>query len=275
MKKYNIKAEVSVNRKIAEGYFKLVLNAPAIAKVSNPGQFLHILINQTGRPFLRRPFSIHRVRNKDFVEILYEVVGFGTRILSTVKPGECLNVIGPLGSSFDYSVSGDFKPILIAGGMGVAPLVFLADKIGIKHGLFRKYRQVDNKNNFLVLIGARTKSEVLCIREFQDFGFRVCVATEDGSLGFKGRATDLLKELLLDIEKPTDIFTCGPKAMIKEITKISEEKKIATQASLEEMMACGVGACLGCAIKTKQEYKMVCKDGPVFDAANIDWPKII
>lgn len=272
-KKYNTKVKILVNKKSADGYFKLLLNAPSIAKIAKPGQFIHILISDAGKPFLRRPFSIHRIRHKEFVEILYKTVGFGTQVLSLKKPGERLDIIGPLGNSFDYSLVKDRRPILIAGGMGMAPLVFLADRMSKRGALFfDRDKRLVNRGQPLVLIGARTKKEILCIREFQQFGFHVKVATEDGSLGFKGRVTSLLKNVLSSIkEKELIFYTCGPKLMVGEIAKISKKKKIASFASLEEIMACGIGACLGCAIKMKQGYKLVCKDGPVFNVANIDW----
>lgn len=272
-------AKVLYNRKIKGRYFKLNINAPRIAKQSLPGQFVHIRINDSAQPLLRRPFSIHRVSHKvatsprhkvikpERVEILYEVVGKGTEILSQRKAGGYLDVIGPLGNGFTYPTTDNrqLTTILVAGGMGVAPLAFLAERL-VHSSKFKVQRKV------IVLLGARTKKEILCEKEFKKLGCDVKISTDDGSKGFKGRVTESLKHLLSTIDyRPSTIYACGPHPMLKEIAKISQRHNIPSQVSLEAHMACGIGACMGCIVKTKAGYQRVCKEGPVFSVQEVVW----
>jgi dihydroorotate dehydrogenase electron transfer subunit len=262
-----IRAKILYNKRIKDNYFHLVLRAPKIAKESLPGQFLNIKVSDTDEPLLRRPFSIHRVKGAN-IEILYEVVGEGTKILSQRKAAESLDTIGPLGNGFDYQLPHACRqagitsyqlPILMGGGMGVAPLLFLAEKLA--------------KRKNIVLLGAKTKNRVLCAKEFKDLGCEVEISTDDGSSGFKGKVTDLLRDILRTTEdrRRSTIYACGPRLMVKEISRISKKHKISAQLSLEEHMACGLGACLGCAVKTKNGFQRVCKEGPVFKADEIIW----
>ncbi|MFA5144870.1 MAG: dihydroorotate dehydrogenase electron transfer subunit [Candidatus Omnitrophota bacterium] len=266
---FQIKGKILYNKKVKGSYFHLALEAPDIAKESLPGQFLNIKVSNTYEPLLRRPLSIHSVRGRN-IEVLYEVVGKGTKVLSEKGPGEVLDVIGPLGNGFTFNswahgLAGS-RTILIGGGMGVAPLVFLADKIA---GL----RARGTKFKAQVLIGAKTKGNIICEKEFKDLGCSVKSATDDGSYGFKGRITDLLKNILrsASYDLPITIYACGPRLMLKEISAISRKYGIPAQISLEEHMACGIGACLGCVVNTKQGLRRVCKDGPVFNADEINW----
>jgi dihydroorotate dehydrogenase electron transfer subunit len=253
-------AKLIKNIEVAPNYYKMVLAAPSVAKAAKPGQFIDILIGEKYEPLLRRPFSIHRVLDSN-IEILYSVIGKGTRLLSGKKPGERLDILGPLGNGF--SILDSRRSILVAGGMGVAPLVFLAEKLtSIKH------RASSIKH--LVFLGAKTKNQILCEKEFKDLGCEVKVTTDDGSGGFKGYVSDLLKKELYATRYTLHaIYACGPKLMLKEIAKISQKNKIPAQISLEEHMACGIGVCFGCAVKTKNGYKRVCKEGPVFNAGDI------
>ncbi|MCM8795994.1 MAG: dihydroorotate dehydrogenase electron transfer subunit [Candidatus Omnitrophica bacterium] len=257
------KTRIISHIRIKDKYFRLTLKAAKIAKVAKPGQFLNIKITDNYAPLLRRPFSIHGIENRN-IEILYEVVGQGTQILSQRKPGEYLDIIGPLGNGFSYhSFLGDYRlPILVAGGIGVAPLLFLAKRI------ISDYPKIYP----LVLIGGQTEKEVLCSKDFRRFGCKVNIATDDGSCGFRGKVTDLLRHLLLTIDyRLSTIYACGPQLMLKEISYLSKEYNIPAEISLDEHMACGVGACLGCVVKTKEGYKQVCKDGPVFAAKEVLW----
>ncbi len=258
MKKLQIKAGIVKNAQVQGRYFKMTLAAWAIAREAKPGQFINVKVSDTQEPLLRRPLGIHGITGG--LEILYEVVGEGTAILSQRKPGESLDIVGPLGNGFDYRPEAKSqKPqILVAGGMGVAPLLFLAEKL--------KHRKL------LVLIGAKTKSQILCAGEFKKLGCAVKIATDDGSRSFKGKVTDLLKRELSAIRYPLSaIYACGPRPMLKEISHLSKKYNIPARISLEEHMACGIGACLGCAVKTKEGFKRVCKDGPVFNAEEIIW----
>jgi len=259
------KCSILENIKIGQNYFKMTISAPQVAKQSRAGQFVHLRCsNPPVSPFtkggmrgiiLRRPFSIHRVSGNK-IEILYRVIGRGSLEISRKKPKEFVDIIGPLGNGF--KIAGNLKiAILVAGGMGVAPLVMLAEEM----------------KSVKVLIGAKTKKELLCEKEFKNLGCEVKVSTEDGSKGFKGLVTELLKQLLITHDSPpaTALYACGPKEMLKEIAVIAKKHKIPAQVSLEENMACGIGACYGCPVMTKKGYKLICKDGPVFNANDIMW----
>ena len=259
---YQIKAKILKNYSVGGSYVKLKIACPKISRVALPGQFVNIKVGEGFIPLLRRPVSIHSVKGNNF-ELLCEVVGKGTEILSKKKPGEFLNLIGPLGNGF--SLLAARSSLLVAGGMGVAPLVFLAEKL----------REIPNPKSqipILVLVGAKTKKQILCVKEFEKIGCVVKIATDDGSAGFKGKVTDLLKNLLstTDYRLPT-IYACGPNPMLRAVSAIAKTKNIPAQVSLEEHMACGIGACLGCVVNTKEGMKRVCKEGPVFMAKEIIW----
>ena len=258
MSQAQIKAKIISNKRFKENYWHLEFESGAIAQKALPGQFVNIKVSEGFEPLLRRPLSIHEVK-KDKVKLFYEVIGRGTCILSARKPGELLDIIGPLGQGFDYSQQANalgIKNILIAGGMGVAPLFFLAQQI--------------KASKPLVLIGAKTKRQILCAPEFKRLGCVLKLATDDGSVGFKGRVTDLLK-IVLEQVKPGKLFSCGPRPMLKAVSEIAQENKIPAQLSLEEHLACGIGACLGCVVSTKGGYKRVCKDGPIFFSEELIW----
>lgn len=226
-------------------HYRIRLFAPGLTSIAKPGQFLHIRINDGIDPLLRRPFSIHRIVD-DGVEILFRVVGKGTRLLSKKRVGERLNLLGPLGNGF--RIREDKGVVLVAGGIGIAPLFFLAEKL------------TKSKHPLTLLIGAKTKGEILCEDELRGLGVDVRIATEDGSYGNRGLVTDLLHTL-----HPTHIYACGPVSMLKKVTEFAKWNGISCQVSLETRMGCGVGACLGCAVKIGSSYKYVCRDGPVFE----------
>jgi len=258
-----LRAKIVYNKIVKANYFQCAFFAPAIVRRARPGQFVDIRVNDTLEPLLRRPLSIHRVDGKR-VEVIYEVVGKGTEILSKKKTGDTLDVIGPLGSGFTFNE----RAILVAGGMGVAPLIFLAEKLA-------EVKSQKSKVKSQVLIGAKTKSKILCEKEFKQLGYKIKISTDDGSRGFKGKVADLLKRILLKnsrtCEPKNSIYACGPRPMLKEISALSKKYNIPAQISLEEHMACGIGACLGCVVKAKDGYRRVCKEGPVFNADEIVW----
>jgi dihydroorotate dehydrogenase electron transfer subunit len=258
MKTAQIKAKIISNQKLHNNVWHLEFESGIIARQAAPGQFVNIRVGDGLAPLLRRPVSIHGARGLK-VKLIYEVVGCGTQVLAGRKPGELLDIIGPLGKGFDYGQpvkSREAGNILIAGGMGVAPLVFLAEKI--------------KSTKPLVLIGASTKKQILCVPEFIALGCTLKLATDDGSRGFKGRVTDLLK-IVLKQTQARELFSCGPRPMLKAVAQIAGANNIASQLSLEEHMACGIGACLGCVVSTKSGYKRVCKDGPVFSGKELTW----
>jgi len=264
-------AKIIENKKIAKGFYRMRLESAYLAKNSMPGQFVEVKCSEAGEAFLRRPFGVHSI-SKGGIDLLYEVIGKGTGSLSAMNKGGSLDVIGPIGKSFELP-EGKRSPLIVAGGIGVAPLFCLAEKMAKKR--IKSY----------VLIGARTASHILCEKEFRALGCSVNVATEDGSKGRKGFVTDLLRNTQYTIHNT--IYACGPAGMLKAVAGLAEKHKIPCQVSMEEHMACGVGVCLGCPVRvyatkkkattqypipnTQYEYKMVCKDGPVFNAKEISW----
>lgn len=264
----NVKATVIKNEEINAGFYRMRVASPYLAKASKPGQFVEVRCADGVEPLLRRPFGVHRITGSG-IEMLYEVVGKGTKILTEKKPGDTIEILGPLGNGFEIDQKSD--AILIAGGIGVAPLLALAVKIA-------------NKKNVTVIIGARSKTHVNCENDFKKAGCKVMVCTDDGSKGKKGLVTDILSGILrstkYDVRRT--VYACGPNPMLKAIWAIAEEYDIPCQFSFESHMACGIGVCLGCPIKVKprtkhdarstmHEYAMVCKDGPVFNGEDIAW----
>jgi len=263
----DIKAKILSNNKAGHAYYKMVLDAPYIAKSAKPGQFVQIKCSDYMEPFLRRPFSIHRVTSYKLrvtrIELLYEVVGKGTEMLSRKQKGEYLDALGPLGNGFSLPGGSNLKPraIIIAGGIGAAPLVYLAEELK------------KNKIKTIVLIGAKTKGLILCEKDFKKITSEVYVSTDDGTYGCKGFVSNLFHKILKTTESKfeTIVYVCGPAGMLRCIADICRERKFECQESMEEKMACGIGACLGCVVETKSGNKLVCKDGPVFDAKELIW----
>lgn len=234
------------NKRINEKYYKLVFDSSHLAKGVLPGQFLTIQIEEGLDPFLRRPFSYYRVQDSR-IEVLYEILGKGTGMLARKQKGESLQVMGLLGKSFSKKVPG--KRVLIAGGVGVPPLIFLAEQ---------------EKTDFL-LIGAKSKQEVMPETELSKVKAKILYATNDGSYGEKGFVT-LLLEKLIKQEGAASLFiqTCGPKPMMRAVMDVACREGISGEASIDETMACGVGACLGCMVKTDAGWVPSCTEGPVF-----------
>lgn len=253
MKKYDEEIYLLENKKVNGKYFKLAFRSKDLSRNIRPGQFVHVRVNQGQDPYLRRPFSYFRVAAGK-VEILYEVLGRGTSVLSGKKKGDVLRVMGPLGNAFMEDL-GKKKRILVAGGVGVPPLVFLAEKYPTEY----------------LLIGTKSKAELLPKSELKKIRAKVLCSTEDGSFGTKGFVTLLLEKILRD-QDPGEFFiqTCGPKPMMKAVIAIAAKYGIEGEASWDESMACGVGACLGCMVKTKAGLKRACADGPVFKFEDLE-----
>ena len=249
-------AVILEQQKIGPRHYKLTLASEYIAQNAVPGQFVEVKVANGTEPLLRRPLSIHRVSGQTF-EILFEVVGPGTKLISQKKKGEKLNILGPLGKGF--TIESDIL-VLVAGGLGVAPLRFLADN-AVKQG-----------KKVHAILGASTKECLLCEADMIPISENVKVSTDDGSYGQKGLVTELLSSVLSSYSLVlTTIYSCGPRAMLAEVARIAKENEIPCQVSLEAFMACGIGACLGCAVETVSGYKMASKDGPVFNAEEIKW----
>lgn len=268
------KVKISSHQEISPGYFHLVLNSPEISAQARPGQFIHLRMNCESDPLLRRPFSIYRIRYSrngspgDKIEILYQVVGKGTAFLSRKLVGEYLDVLGPLGKGFSWKEQMR-TAILVTGGIGIAPLLFLMETILQQWKALKESPSRLRNRKIILLTGARTSSEVLAVKEFQTLGVEVRITTEDGSYGEKGVVTQLLAEELFESHWPqfTKIFACGPREMLAEVAKISFLHRIPCEVALEENMACGLGVCGGCVCEGADgRYLRVCQEGPVFPA---------
>jgi dihydroorotate dehydrogenase electron transfer subunit len=266
-----LECEIKANTKIAPDHYKMTVDISESRANITPGQFIMALCSDDTTPLLRRPFGIHRVAEKGKtrrMDILYKVVGPGTRNLSLRKPGRTLDIIGPLGNGFDLRAGSlPERAVLVAGGRGVAPLFELASRL----------REKKIKTD--VLIGACDKKHILCVNDFKRLGCRLEVATEDGSSGKKGFVTDLLEVLLKhNAGEKTYLYCCGPKEMLRAAFLNAKRSAVPAWGSFEEYMACGIGACMSCAVRVKTgkgkggwEYKMACKDGPVFNLDDIVW----
>ena len=237
-------------------HFILELLGPEKFPLILPGQFAQVLVKDSPSTFLRRPFSIHSVDyGKNTLRLLIQIKGEGTLHLSRLQAGDVLNLIFPLGNSFSLTNARDV--LLVGGGCGVAPLLFLAQFLN------------QNKIHPTILVGFRTKEEVSEIEEYSKAG-KVLITTDDGTEGEKGLVTDhsIFQRERLDFKK---IYCCGPDAMMKAMAKIARMHKTDCEVSLENTMACGFGVCLCCITPTDKGNERVCVEGPVFNINRLKW----
>jgi dihydroorotate dehydrogenase electron transfer subunit len=256
MKKFIHDLKIVSNKTLNQSYYLLELTHDLPLPECLPGQFAEVLVTGQESVFLRRPLSIHDIDyKKNTISFLVQIVGKGTNHLSEIKSGDLLNVVYPLGQGFNPVKSGE-KALLIGGGCGIAPLLYLA------RVLKSKGVEVDT------LVGVRTKSYLIEIEKYHEYG-NVLITTEDGSEGTKGYVVNHpVFENLNDYKK---IYTCGPEVMMKAIAKRAAEAGVDCEVSLENTMACGIGACLCCVTETKEGNKCVCTDGPVFNINDLKW----
>ncbi|NMB41078.1 MAG: dihydroorotate dehydrogenase electron transfer subunit [Firmicutes bacterium] len=257
------KGQVKKITELTFNQYCLLLENLQAAKKAVPGQFLHIRIREGLAPFLRRPFSIAGTSPREgTVSVIFRIVGEGTAMLSHLQPGENLDCLGPLGSGFE-TIDKAACSVLIAGGIGAAPLLFLARKL------------TDEKKKVFLFYGASTASELIPLKKYLPSEVEIHWATEDGSAGYEGLVTGLFVKALKKGLKPEEIFACGPRPMLQALALKNDQWNFPLQLSLEERMACGIGACQGCALKTKSGdeigYRMVCRDGPVFHSYEVVW----
>jgi len=244
---------------MARQTFLLRLHAPAIAKSGLPGRFVMVRPDpareKSAGLLLKRPFSLHRLGPGGEISLLYRVVGAGTQILSRVRPGESLELLGPLGHGFDPPLDLP-RAYLAAGGIGLAPMLALAEKLAARTRLTLFY-------------GEQSEPDVLPGSYLDLFPARLVLTTDDGTVGLKGLVTTPLAEALA--RKPAPVFACGPRPMLAEAAALAAKAGVFAQVSLEERMACGLGVCLGCATKIAGGYARVCVEGPVFAAEEVQW----
>ena len=256
MKKYILDLKVVANERLHTHYVLLKLTQEKPLPEMLPGQFAEIRVDGSATTFLRRPISINHVdKAKNEVWFLVQMVGDGTRKLASVQVGDTVNVVMPLGKCFTMPDSPHARPLLVGGGVGTAPMLFLGEALK-KCGIQPTF-----------LLGARSANDLLQIEEFAALG-EVHVTTEDGSKGEKGYVTlhSVLKKEHFDM-----IYTCGPKPMMVAVAKYAKSNGIECEVSLENKMACGVGACLCCVEDTQEGNVCVCKEGPVFNIKRLLW----
>ena len=255
-------AELLAKTELVSGIYKYTVKSQEIATEAKAGQFLEIKVSETGEPFLRRPISIYNInKNTGEVEFIFQVKCRGTELLSKIEVGKKIDIMGPLGYG-TYKVQEYNNVAIIGGGIGIYPLYELT-------------KQLKGKANLNVYLGFRDKSLVTCEKEFEEIGLnKLVVTTDDGSYKEKGFAIDFMKK---DIEenKVDMIFACGPLPMLRAIRQYAIDNNIPCQISLEERMGCGIGACLGCAVKVisgeEPRFGHVCKEGPVFNAKDVEF----
>jgi dihydroorotate dehydrogenase electron transfer subunit len=283
-----VHAQIAFNRSVSSTYRHLGFATPGFSRTVSPGQFVMVRPPLVGDPLLPRAFSIYRVSQEEggapVVEILYKVMGKGTQYLAQMDPGQAVEILGPLGNAFTVPETVE-TAVLVAGGIGVPPIAALAMELGKGQGPLE------------VFLGGKTGDDILCVEDFETIGADLHITTEDGSKGTRGLITDLLDPFLKSVgdqatrqlgnqEGPNRpiaqspnrlcIFTCGPPGMLAAVARMAEERGIPCQTSVEANMACGFGACMGCAIEVRSKgpgpsYKLVCKDGPVFDSRDLVW----
>jgi len=284
-----VHAQIAFNRPISDAYRHLGVVAPGFPRSFAPGQFVMLRPPCVTDPFLPRAFSIYRsVPATDsagsVVEILYKVLGKGTQYLAQMDPGQAVEILGPLGNTFTVPETVE-TAVLVAGGIGVPPIAALALELG------KGQRPLE------VFLGGKTADDILCVEDFETIGADLHITTEDGSKGTRGLITDLLEPFLESLGDPATrqlgnqegpnrpiaqspnrlrIFTCGPPGMLAAVARMAEERGLPCQTSVEANMACGFGACMGCAIEVRSKgpgpsYKLVCKDGPIFDSRDLVW----
>ena len=243
---------VKENKRLNADTILLVLHSPELPEIK-PGQFVNVRVDHSPSTFLRRPISVHDVDMEHGLLYLFiKIVGCGTSTLGEIESGQKLNIILPLGNNFSIPSSG--RPLLIGGGCGVAPMLHLSREMKAR-GL-----------SPVVLIGTRTAKDILRKEEFEKYA-SVYYTTEDGSFGEKGYVT---QHSILN-ESFDRIFCCGPEVMMKAVAGYANSKNIECEVSLENTMACGIGACLCCVTDTKEGHKCVCTEGPIFNIKDLKW----
>ncbi len=245
--------ELKKKQRLTETIYDFTVCCPEMAKIAKPGQFLHILCG--GDAYLRRPISICEVVERKHIRFIFETRGKGTEALAKRSVGEYLDILGPLGNGFTLYPEDKEAILLIGGGIGVFPLLQLAKEL---------------KGKATVVLGFRNQDAVLLADEFRAVSRNVFIATDDGSCGYHGFVTDVMKNIL-GSNPVSRVYTCGPTPMMQKVAEMASDANIPAQVSLEERMGCGVGACVTCTCKVNGSNKRVCKDGPVFDGTEVEW----
>ncbi len=252
----SFKAEIVENTAITPDIFKLTLRPLDSFSEPLPGQFFMLSVSESHDPLLKRPFSIFNFKDRE-LQFLYRIRGRGTRLLSEKKQGQRISLTGPFGKSYPQPDKSTQEVWIVTGGLGIASLNFMINRL------------TGEGQRLKVLYGARTGPE---LRILEDIRVKeILIATEDGTEGFTGTVLDLFNSYSMNLQPSSLIYACGPQAVLSFIDQKAQERGIKAYLSLEERMACGFGVCLGCVIKTKEGYKRVCKEGPVFREGEVIW----
>ncbi|MDP2167919.1 MAG: dihydroorotate dehydrogenase electron transfer subunit [Thermodesulfovibrionales bacterium] len=253
MKRF-FKAGVKENTPLNKNHFLLTFAPLEEAPEPRPGQFYMVAASGSYDPLLKRPFCFFRKTDLG-IQMLYRIKGKGTKLLSGLKTGDVLDVLGPLGNSYPMPPKKD-TALVVAGGIGIASLFPLIEALeGRAH----------------VIYGARTKNELLMLDEVKALSMELAICTDDGTCGGKGTVMDFIEDIP---DEGKIIYCCGPLPMLRAVSEFASKRGIKGYVSLEENMACGLGACLGCAVKmTSGGYKRVCKEGPVFKMEEVGWER--
>ncbi|MFO0946760.1 MAG: dihydroorotate dehydrogenase electron transfer subunit [Planctomycetota bacterium] len=276
-----VRAEVVENRRIAKDTFRLRIHSPQVAETILPGQF--IMVRPTGRtdPLLARPYALYAVTgdggvSASCVDIVYLVLGNGTRTLATLRQGDAVDLWGPMGNTFpvDVPALSNGHLLIVAGGIGQTPFVAVLEEL-LGQRSFGRSRQVIRPRKLTVTYGVRTAEYLAGVEDFQSTGAIVRIATDDGSAGHRGFVTDLVQEELDSDDPPTILFGCGPEPMLERLAKMAWDRSVPAWVSLETKMACGYGVCFSCVCPVRDDsgwdYRRVCLEGPVFPSSQIAW----
>lgn len=260
MAQYQENATVTRVEQFSPTNYRLTLDCPAVAGCAKAGQFVMIKAGKGKDPLLRRPFSIHQTSPEGKIQIYFKVVGRGTDILAHVQEKEILSVFGPLGRG--YRLNTTTSSIIVGGGLGIAPLLFLVKE---------NCRLKKDCGQDLIILGARQRNEIEpLLDDFRQFGISIMTATDDGSLGHHGFVIEILESLALPAG--CTVYGCGPEPMLAGLSSLCTARNIPCQVSVESVMACGMGACLGCSRPDANgNYTHVCLNGPVYDAEDLLW----
>ena len=248
---------VTENVCVAQNTYRLRLTAEKIAPLVRPGRFVMLRLPNRSDPLLGRPLAVYRTTPDGLLDVVYLVVGKMTKRLAEIKPGEPLEIWGPLGNGFD--TTGYDRIVMVAGGIGQTPFLMLAKQFCGTHG----------GESATLLLGARTKERICCVDDFREVGTKVLLATDDGSEGHHGPVTELIPTAISETNN-TKVFCCGPRPMLQSAFAQCQKLGLPCDVSLESPMACGLGICYSCVVEYRQgdayEYVRTCYDGPVFDA---------
>ncbi len=257
-------ATILEHRDYGAGYRLLRLAAPQIAPQVQPGQFVHLRVPRLEGCVLRRPFSVYKAAD-GVLEVLYKAIGRGTAVLGAALAGEKISALGPLGHGFPLDLPAGRVPVLVAGGYGMAALYLLAKRLPLTG---------------VVFVGGRSAPDILCVEEFEKLGWKVRIATEDGSRGVCGLVTGPLEAWLAEGrgQGMPEFFACGPNGLLEVVGQRALAGDWRAWLSVDRHMCCGVGACLTCVVKLKDSdgawvWARSCKEGPVFECRQIHWDR--